>query len=247
MMLVKLAAEIVPGLKRRPSYQPLPLGTERRDGVREIIVDDEACATAVFRATQTLLGQQILGWEPESIWLELEMHNLDISEINRDKFMAMSTLLQVPAFFWDANMFENTSLAFNNVPVIPEMLQEASPAQLSWATYEAVLAMQGESIDPEFDYEPKKYAAVSMQREGLVLAPEVLVFAQAELDKLNRGNQEIKGEVKSRWEEVDKTKLDALELSESPTDVQLGKFAAIQMYMNERALKYGQDLARRFA
>lgn len=245
-MLVKLAAEIIPALSKPVPYTPLSLTTERKGVAREIVQDDDACATPVFRAAQMLLGQQILAWEPESIWLELGTHGLDISELNRDKVMACSTMLQVPAFYWDANMFEDVSLAFNNFPVIPQVLQEASPAQLSWAVYEMEMLMQSVQRDPDFDYEPKKYAAVSMHREGLILAPELLVFAQEELDKLTRGNQDIKEDVEVRWKEINKTKLDELALEENPKDVQLGKLAATHMYVAERAVRYGQDLARLF-
>ena len=246
-MLVKLAAEILPGLSKPIPYTPLSMKTERKGAAREIIQDDDACATPVFRAAQLLLGQQMLTWEPESIWLELETRGIDVSQLNRDKIMSCSTMLQIPAFYWDANMFENVSLAFNDTRVIPESLQEASPAQLSWAVYEVEMLMQSVRLDPDFDYEPKEYAAVCMHREGLVLAPEILTFAQEELDKLTRGNQDIKGDVEDRWKEIDKTKLDELELEENPKDVQLGKLAAIHMYIAGRAVRYVQDLARLFA
>jgi len=242
--LVKLAEESIPFVRAAPSFIPVPLREERKNAAKAILTDDEAVATAVHRAAELLLGNQIRNWEPESIWLGLRDHGLDISVTNRDKIMAINTLLVIPAFYWEVNAFEDTCLAFNNEIVIPEALQECSPAQLSWGVYEAELLMQANDQDPEFDYEPAKYVAVSLHREGFLLAPELLVFAQRELDRLTRSNEDLIPTVKERWEKLNKDKLDTMEFVETPIDVQLAKLAAIHLYLGERATKYRGDLAK---
>lgn len=243
-MLVKLAQEVVPLFNDEPTaFTPVPLSTERKEAAARILQDGEATATGVSRAAELLLGHQIRNWEPESIWLELQDKGIDVPEVNRGKLLAVNSLLLEPAFYWDAGLFENTTLAFNNELVIPELLQEASPGMLSWAVYEAELLMYREGLDPMFDYEPARYAAVVLHRDGFVLAPELLVFAQEELDKLTRGHKDIIDEVKRRWEETDKTKLDTLELEEKPVDVQLGLLASVWLYVHERAERYRQDVA----
>lgn len=244
MDLVKLAEESIPLVRSAPSFIPVPLKEERKDAAKSILLDSAAVATAVHRAAEMLLGNQIRNWEPESIWLGLRDHGLDISVTNRDKIMAVNTLLVVPAFYWESNAFEDTCLAFNNQIVIPDALQEASPAQLAWGIYEVELLMQADSKDPEFDYEPAKYTAVSLHREGFLLAPELLVFAQKELDRLTRGNEDLIPTVKERWEKLDKDKLDTVEFQETPVDVQLAKLAAVHMYVDERAKQYQQDLSK---
>lgn len=242
-MLLKLAQEIVPLLKNQPTaFEPIPLSVERREAAIRILQDEEATATGVSRAAEMLLGHQIRNWEPESIWLELDDKGVDIPEMNRTKLLAVNSLIAEPAFYWDANIFENTALAFNNKPVLPEILQEASPGELSWAVYEAELLMYREGLNPAFDYEPKKYAAVILHRGGFVLAPELLVFCQEELDKLTRGHKDIRDEVKRRWEEIDKAKLDILELEEKPVDVQLGLLSSVWLYVHERAERYREDM-----
>lgn len=244
MDLIKLAEESIPLVRSAPSFIPAPISAERKEAAKGVIVDPEAVATAVHRAAELLLGNQIRNWEPESIWLGLQDHGLDLPVTNRDKIMAVNTLLVVPAFYWEVNAFEDTCLAFCNQIVIPDALQEASPAQLSWGVYEVELLMQANNKDPEFDYEPAKYAAVSLHREGFLLAPELLVFSQKELDRLTRGNDDLIPQVKERWEKLDKDKLDTVEFQETPVDVQLAKLAAVHLYIDERAKQYQQDLAK---
>jgi len=242
-MLVKLAQETIPLFNDQPTaFEPVPLTVEHKSAAKRILEDEEATATGVSRAAEMLLGHQIRNWEPESIWLELEDKGVDIPPLNRDKLLAVNALRVEPAFYWDANIFEKTALAFNSEPVIPELLQEASPGQLSWAVYEAELLMYSQGLDPHFDYEPSRYAAVVLHRDGFLLAPELLVFAQEELDKLTRGHKDIRSDVARRWKETDKTKLDTLELEEKPADVQLGLLSSVWLYVHDRAARYRADI-----
>ena len=244
MDLLKLAEEVAPKLRQTPAEVPIRVGDERKTVAAAVLQDEEAAGTAVHRALELLLGSQTRNWEPESIWLGLRDHKIEIPQTNRDKILALNTLLITHAFYWEVNAFEDTCLALNNLIVIPDALQEASPAQLAWGIYEVELFMQGQGNNEEFDYEPQKYTAVSMHREGLVLAPPLLVFAQDELDRLIRGHQDIIPDVKARWEKLNKAELDGVELAENPTDVQLAKLIAIQLYIDERSARYKADLDR---
>jgi len=247
MDLIKLAEDSIPIVRSTPAFIPIKMNAERKTAAAELIQDPEATATAVHRAVELLLGNQVRNWEPESIWLGLGDHGISVPSTNQDKISAINTLLVYPAFYWEVNAFEDTALAFNNEVVIPDALQEASPAQLSWAVYEAEILMQGTGQDPEFDYEPAKYTAVSLHREGFLLAPELLVFSQKELDRLTRGHQDLIPELKKRWEGLDKDKLDTVEFLENPIDVQLAQLSAVQLYVRERAERYRADLARLYA
>jgi hypothetical protein len=93
-----------------------------------------------------------------------------------------------------------------------------------------------------FDHEPAHYAAISLHRDGFVVAPESLEFAQEELDKFNRGHHELKQEVLSKWKALDKTLLDHLTLKETPVDVQLGKLSAVFAHIAENAARLIAEL-----
>lgn len=211
--------------------------------LRTLLTDESTTATALFEATRQLLGPGFLAWEPETIWLELADRNIDMDDVNRDKLMAASTLLQTGGFYWDAAAFEKTAIAFNDLPMIPDAIQEATPAQLSWAVVESANLLRREHQEPgDFDREPVGYAAVCLHRTGFLVAPEMLVFAQKELDKLNRGAEELRTTVQKRWQKIDKDSLAELELAETPSDVQVGYLAAVHLYVEERARQLMREL-----
>lgn len=213
--------------------------------VVEILADEDASATGVYLATTKAIGSSVLVWEPESIWMELRDFGVEVGLENRDKLMAVVTCVRTRgAFYWDALLYEKTALAFNNIPIVPDGIQEASPGELSWAVYEAEALSRFGEFGQDYDYEPQKYTAVSLYRAGFVLAPNFLVFAQSELDKLNRGNQEIKEEVAARWSDmaVDDENLESLELTEDAVDVQVGLLAANRLYMHKRLSILEKDI-----
>lgn len=211
----------------------------------DVLLNDESSATVIFETAKRVLGASFVAWEPESIWLELKDEGIDLSPINRDKLMATLTLIQTGSFYWDAAVFENTIMAFEHQYSSPEVLQEASPAQIAWGISEAEIILERNDKEKGvFDHEPTQYTAVSLHRAGLVVAPDLLEFAQEELDKLNRGNLDIKEEVQKRWKALDKTRLDQLELSETPVDVQIGYLAAVYIHVAERAKQLKDELAQ---
>ena len=207
----------------------------------ELVQAESAPATHVFAATKVLLGEIFIAWEPESVWLGLQDKGLEIPDVNRDKILAVGTLLLVPAFYWDANLFEDTCLAFNDEPVIVNAVQEASPAQIAWGVFEAqtILMANGESSH-QFDHEPRQYTAAVLHHNGYVLAPALLAFCQDELDSMNTTDDAFYSEVLSRWSEIQRnsTPLIDLELQETPLDTQMAKMAAVELYIDARAERY---------
>ena len=155
--------------------------------------------------------------------------------------------MMIPAFWWEVNAFQNSVMAFNNVLSDPEMLQQATPAQLYWGIFEAEMLYSYSGIPeaPEFDREPLLYVAAALHHTGLIYAPDVLTFAQEELDKLNRGKKILSSsEVKSAWTKVRRRPIESLEFDENkPLDVQLSRLAALQLYINDRTDRYQQDIS----
>jgi hypothetical protein len=205
--------------------------------------DMGAPATAVFLATKVLFkNDQFLAWEPESIWLEFKDHSVNLSLENRDKLSAVITLIQDDAFHWDATVFENTMLAFNDIPSAPDAIQEASPGEISWGVFEAEILSMHAGHGEDYDYEPAKYTAASLNRGGFLLAPELLVFCQDELDGFNRGSADLKSVVAEKWQAVDFAKLRDLDLSEDPVDVHLGRLAAVHLHVEQRAQRLRREV-----
>jgi len=207
-----------------------------------LLLDETALASALLVALKSALGD-CWGWEPESIWLELSRKGIDVPEGNRAKILAGITLYFTPSFYWDAGVFGKTALAFAGHPANPDMLEEATTAELAWAVREAARIVSWHGDEPhEFHHEPKAYAAVVMHREGLVLAPKELEFAQEILDGLNCKDVEegkecpaepLRDATKKAWAAMNKESLATHAFPEDRAGVQLARLAAIELYLNE--------------
>lgn len=243
-MYVELIGKVLPILKKSTDAQAL--GSSASEKLRTYLLNDDTCATSILLVLRKMFGNQFMAWEPESLWLELNDQKIDVPTVNRGKILAVTSLLIEPAFYWDATIFEKTTLSFNSEVTIPGSIQEASPAQLSWAVFEAEMLLQAHGSDPDFDHEPQRYTATSMFRDGLILAPEFLVFAQKELDKLPaERDEELAKRVRDRWMNLPRDNEEALrnvELDETPEGVQIAKMVAIHLYMKERATRYEKEI-----
>ena len=189
---------------------------------KSVLLAETSSAVVLLRAAKTLLGD-FSAWEPESLWVDLERQGVDLPLVNRDKLMAAVALDLMPTFYWDAIVFEKTALAFNDISMHPDFLEEARPEYLAWAIDEAARIQPG-----EFDHEPKVYAATVLYRAGLVLAPPQLSFCQEALDRLTKDL-----DLKKRVIEAAKCPIDH-PFEETPLDVQRAHLTAIAHYVAER-------------
>lgn len=209
----------------------------------ELIRNPGTSAVALCEAVRHLLGDY-LSWEPESIWLELEHHGVDVPTENRARIMAAVTLHLIPAFYWDAVVFEKTAVALHGHLPHPDILEEASPAQLSWAVEEAAWIVRlAKEHAWEFQHEPRAYAGVILDRAGFAIAPEQLAFAQAVLDQ-RRDDDGLRDEVATRWAKVRLGNLEQLALGEDRLDVQIARLAAVELHVRDRRRAAEQELSR---
>lgn len=209
----------------------------------ELLKTTSASAVALHQAATKVLGD-FLAWEPESIWLELSHHGVDVPDANRAKLMAALTLRLVPGFYWDAIVFEKTAVALDGHFPHPDILEEGTPAQLAWAVEEAawVLRLAGDHAW-EFQHEPRAYAGVVLARAGFVLTPAQLDFAQLALDR-ETSDAKLRDDVAERWARVSKDHLEQLSLSEDRVDVQIARLAAVELHVRDRRRAAEQELAR---
>lgn len=213
--------------------------------VKQLLRAETTTAAALYAATKKLIGD-FLTWEPESIWLELQHHGVDLPPANRAKLNACIALHLVPAFYWDAGVFEKTIIAFDHTEPNPDVLEEARPEAIAWGVLEAeaVRRMVGDE-QLEFDSEPKAYAAVVLNRAGLVLAPDELSFCQDALDRLTV-NDSHRGRVGEGWANLkvkDAEELRQHHFEESPVDVQLAHLAACRLYVRDKQAQQARELA----
>jgi hypothetical protein len=208
---------------------------------QDLLRDAGTSAVALVAAAESLIGDGFLLWEPDTIWHSIDV---DVPQENRDKLMASVALHLVPSFYWDAVVFEKTAVAFAGKRVLPEVLQEATPADLAWAVVEAKMIRENlgdESLD--FEHEPTAYAAVALERAGFVLAPEQLQFAQPLLER-RLPKSGLLAETRGRWTALEGRGLEDLDLRETPLDVQIAHLAAVELHVRERRARARDELAR---
>jgi hypothetical protein len=210
---------------------------------KKILEDEDAPAGILLLAMKNVLGPAALAWEPDTLWIELEDRTgLDVPRENRDKLLAAITLLEMPAFYWEVNTFQNTVMSFNHTRSSPDKIQEATAAELAWAVYEAEIVLhEHQQWEPEFDYEPRLYVAACLHRSGMLLAPKLLQFAQDELDNENKDGAKVtKEQVAKAWDKLSKSNLESQKFPETPLGVQLAKLAAVDVYVKDRIDNYAK-------
>jgi len=229
--------------RRRPTEPPKQAAVDP-GAARRLLTTPTTSALALLAAARSLLGE-IIAWEPETLWLELERRGLEVPLPNRAKLQAALALVLVPSFYWDAVVFEKTALAFDHVVPNPGALEEASSAQLAWATTEAARVVAHHGDPPrDFTHEPAAYVGVVLHREGLLVAPAELAFAQPQLERLNRtGDVGLRERVKAAWRALGKANLTTHAFTETPLDVQLARLAAAELHVREREAQAATELA----
>jgi hypothetical protein len=207
-----------------------------------LLQNPKTAAVALLPACKAIAGN-FLAWEPESIWQELTHRGIDLPDENRVKILAAMTLHLVPSFYWDGIVYEKTALAFDHDVPNPEALEEASVRALAWAVKEAAWIRRWLLDAPFiFESEPCVYTAVVLQREGFLVAPTQLVFAQSCLDRLSQDNAELTREVKKRWKALDKEQLEGHAFQETPEDVQLARLASVELHVRDQEKAAKADL-----
>ena len=209
--------------------------------MKSLVEDSNTSGIVLLRCLKKLVPDYV-NYEPETIWLLLEHQGTDVPVENRCKIMSAIALLLVPAFFWDAIAYEKTALALDGVQVNPDILEEASPAQLAWAVVEADwIRKDNKETAMEFNHEPRAYTGVVLHRAGFVLAPEQLSFAQTALNR-ERFHHHLLPEVTERWNHVDKAGLEKLVLQEAPIDVQIARLAAVELHVRTKRAQVERDV-----
>lgn len=205
---------------------------------KKLLGDAKTCASVRYLAARTIFKDELDDYEPEALQLEFEEMGIKMSRASWDALYAAVTLRSVSGFFTDASVFENTVLAFNDVPSIPDLYQRASPDHIAWAVDEAreltrdLFDVDDDPVD-YLDYEPVGYTAASCMYDGMCCVPPSLAFAEERLHELTLADKEIIQKVKKGWGRLDQDKLADISFDESPAGVQLALMSSIELYVDE--------------
>lgn len=214
------------------------------EAAKNALRDDQTCASACLVAMDKLLGSQWMAWEPETLWLELKHLKVDVPVGNREQIMAARSLDTTGRFYYDMHAFEKTCMTFNNEEGNFDALDDAPVAFICWTVMEAGYIDKDQI---EYDREPVLYTAIQLHREGFVVAPSPVTWAQEALDRLNACDEackKLKAEVRAGWADAPRGSelLDA-PFPETPAGVQLARLAAVHVYYERRNKERKQQLA----
>lgn len=221
----------------------MPSLTAHKNTLRE----ETSSATACMRALDVLLGPQWVAWEPETLWMDLSRQGVAVPLSNREQIMAGRSLVTTGRFWYDALAFEKTCVVFNNEEATHLGIEDAPVAYIAHAVKEAeAIHKYYENETLEFDREPLTYTAIQLQREGFIVAPEELEWAQTALDRLLNKTVELKTlkqQIREGWAAAPKGKtlLDAA-FPETPAGVQLARLAAVKLHCSNRAQEQVKQL-----
>jgi len=152
-----------------------------------IIEDEQAHPLQLYREVAAWF-EDIDDTEPETLRVVASNRGFTIPRVNLDKVQAVINLRTMAMAATDAEVFENTITAFNDVAPVFGITQDCSPHQLVWGltVIDEVLNTLNTPVQWHeiVDREPAVYTAAMCFEYGLVRLPPILSFAQEALTSI---------------------------------------------------------------
>lgn len=172
------------------------------------------------------LGEDWRTWEPETLRAEISrIWGVQPIEEVFEKIMALQTFLTTDLFWDEVLPFENIVLAFNDMHVDPDLLQQALPQEIAFA----VLMVGRISEKKSFVNDIAEYIRECHRREGVLVYHPALDFAQPEYEDAFRMN--IAKTVRNKLSDNEAPRRDIDE--ENPAEVQHLKTWGCYEYVRE--------------
>ncbi len=140
-------------------------------------------------------------YEPETLWTEVAETSkqvpggmLSLSRPAKDMIMAVKLCFGSHAPYSEWEVFENVVAAMNNETPLIDHVQELFVAEVAFA----VECMRRISKNV-FSDEVKGYIAAVAQKDGLIMMPNVLLFAQGNLSGMSKSTDEMVKKVAKEW------------------------------------------------
>jgi len=196
-----------------------------KDAARSVLKDNDSCAFACMRAADIVLSDAWFVWEPETIWLDLHDRGIDVPVGNRDQLLAGRSIVTTGRVIYDAVVFDKTCMSLNNEFSNFDALDDSPAEYIAWGNEEIYRIHQhytGSNF--EYDREPVAFTGVQLYRQGFVVAPDSLSWAQNALESgYTNYPAELKKRIMMAWSEISKDDLKDHPYPETPLGVQLAK------------------------
>lgn len=213
----------------------------RHDQAIELLNNPECMVSVVLLCLRELFGDEFYGFEPESIFFDLQDEGVRVNDQLMEKINCGLCLALQPDFLNDALTFENCVRVMCGLDIVWHRTQKPDIAYICWGVTEALMIMGLEhpdmDNDAEFSDEVEMYVAIALHHDNYMLAPPELEFAQELLDDLNTNVDLIMPELKQRWSTFQKNIVEGTqpELNEDDlVDVQLQKLGGCWYFCQEQ-------------
>lgn len=196
-------------------------------GLRAVHQPQVKQASGIERSAVALAADAELKGGPEFVDYEpATLRDMGFSDHEITKIMCAKLVMRDLAPFFDWHVFEKVVVAFNDREVQFDVTQEPSVAEIAWAVDE----MRYIDSETPFGPEVEGYIAVAAWREGLVVLPKTLMFAEGVLMAQVSGYGRTVADQFAKGERNE------------ATEVQLERLKAIHQYVNDRHRKLVGEL-----
>jgi len=140
-----------------------------------ILADDDANPVVIMLILSRSWGDEWYDWEIETIIQTARMDaGVEISRLNQDKVMALKVLKNTDRFFKDPRVFEKVCTALSGKQVDWGHIQEPCTHEIA-----ACVGLVERYIkEDSFSDDVAAYVAAAAVRDGFILLPSVLSFAE---------------------------------------------------------------------
>lgn len=146
-------------------------------------------ASAYHFALVKAFGSDIYGWEPQTLWLEIEDEfGVEPSEEVKDKIQAIIAVNAIDSVFSDAATFRSIALALNGEDPEFEAAGGLEVHEIAWALEEI---KRNVNYKGKFGEEVKRFIQVALEEENFLTVPEEI----SKYVKLPRYSLEVDPEI----------------------------------------------------
>lgn len=142
--------------------------------IKDLLRSNRTFATPIVLYLVSVLGEDVISYEPESIAEYLKNIEPATNRSLIDRVVAATGLFTSNAFWYDPATFNIVSRALNRKP-----FPASKPAELedmAWGVTEATLLMSGDDTSDDFSEYIRRYIRYFMMSTGSYTAPDSLSF-----------------------------------------------------------------------
>lgn len=141
----------------------------------KLLEEPKASATALLVMLIDTFGIELIGWEPETLRMEIEDEwKVKPKQVNMDKINCLVNFLASNTFYKNIDVFMHTCTVLNDSPADFSQFDPPDVYEMCWAIVELSLLNPPEGPEDEFNPEIITYMQLKLEEEGFHRVPKTL-------------------------------------------------------------------------